>query len=81
MVVSSTRAMTRTTPVVCGAETRARAVPPRVLVWDGAIVMLLTHPASTAKVTGTSLHRAPLRVLHLDDHLGDLRVSPEAGGV
>src|SRR6266705_3258003 len=49
----STRAMTCTTPVVFGSDKIARAIPPRVLVWDGASDRLSAHPGSTSNVTGT----------------------------
>jgi hypothetical protein len=52
-VIVSTRAMTRTTPVVCGSDTMARAIPPRVLVWAGVSATLHAHPGSTSNVTGT----------------------------
>src|SRR5215813_2102285 len=45
--------MTRTTPLVWGSEKMARAIPPRVVVWEGAIDALLAHSGSTSNVTGT----------------------------
>src|SRR2546425_73895 len=44
--------MTRITPVVCGSDTMARAIPLRVLVWEGVMETLLAHPGSTSNVTG-----------------------------
>src|SRR5215813_6807894 len=52
-VMVSTLAMMCTTPVVCGLDTMARAIPPRVLVLVGASAGLLSHPGSTSNVTGT----------------------------
>src|SRR5262245_55801325 len=52
-VMVSTRARMGTTPIVCGSDTMARAIPPRVLVWAGASDTLLAHPGSTSNVTWT----------------------------
>src|SRR5215470_2808286 len=42
-----------TTPVVWGLDTTACAIPPRVVVWDGASAMLCAQLGSTSNVTGT----------------------------
>src|SRR4029450_1783665 len=52
-VVLSTRAMTRTIPLVLGSEKTARAIPPRVVVWEGASVALPAHSGSSSNVTST----------------------------
>ena len=52
-VVWSTWAMIRTTPVVLGSEKTARAIPPRVVVWEGSSTALLAHTGSSSNVTGT----------------------------
>jgi hypothetical protein len=52
-VVWSTWAMIRTTPVVLGSEKTARALPPRVVVWEGSRTALLAHTGSSSNVTGT----------------------------
>ena len=52
-VVLSTRTITRTTPLVWGSEKTARAIPPRLVVWEGASVALLAHSGSSSNITGT----------------------------
>jgi hypothetical protein len=58
-VVWSTWAMTRTLPVVLGSEKIARAIPPRVVVWEGSSTALLAHTGSSSNVTGTPSTACP----------------------